>query len=368
MAEILDQAVLGAAHSNVRDGRVVVTQNPVIKKLLIVTDAWQPQVNGVVRTLGNTRSQLEALGMAVEMLTPQSFKTLPCPSYPEIRLSLTTRGRVQQMIEAINPDALHIATEGPLGWAARGVAVACQWTFTTAYHTRFPEYVNARIGIPLSWSYALFRRFHGASSAVLAPTPAIVEDLRTRGFNHVVHWTRGVDHAIFYPRIEQIPPNKTNPIFLYAGRLAIEKNVEAFLRLDLPGQKWVAGEGPMTVTLKKKYPNARYIGVVSQDELAHLYSQADVFVFPSLSDTFGLVMAEAMACGLPVAAFPVMGPIDVVGQSGAGVLDEDLRAACLACLDISRDRATARASQFTWSVATAQFFAVLKPMRARSES
>jgi glycosyltransferase involved in cell wall biosynthesis len=339
-----------------------------IKKLLIVTDAWQPQVNGVVRTLGNTRSQLEALGIEVEMLTPLSFKTLPCPSYPEIRLSLTTRGRVQQMIEAINPDALHIATEGPLGWAARGAALKRGWAFTTAYHTRFPEYVNARIGVPLSWSYALFRRFHGAAGSVLAPTPAIVEDLRTRGFRHVVHWTRGVDHAIFYPRIEQKPPNKNNPIFIYAVRLAIEKNVEAFLRLDLPGEKWVAGEGPMTASLKKKYPNARYIGVISQNELAHLYSQADVFVFPSLTDTFGLVMAEAMACGLPVAAFPVMGPIDVVGQSGAGVLDEDLRAACLACLDVSRDRAIARASQYTWSVATGQFFAALKPMRARKES
>lgn len=178
-----------------------------------MTDAWQPQVNGVVRTLGNTRSQLEALGIEVEMLTPQSFKTLPCPSYPEIRLSLTTRGRVQKLIESINPDALHIATEGPLGWAARGAALKRGWAFTTAYHTRFPEYVNARIGVPLSWSYALFRRFHGMASSVLAPTPAIVDDLRARGFRHVVHWTRGVDHAIFIPESNSNPQIKTIRFF-----------------------------------------------------------------------------------------------------------------------------------------------------------
>lgn len=339
-----------------------------LKKLLIVTDAWQPQVNGVVRTLGNTRDQLQCKGMTVEMLTPQTFTTLPCPSYPEIRLSLTHAGQVKRIIEEINPDALHIATEGPLGWAARRAALKQGWQFTTAYHTRFPEYVKARIGVPLDWSYALFRRFHGPASAVLAPTPAIVEDLRSRGFGQVVHWTRGVDHEIFYPRIEQKPIRKENPIFLYAGRLAVEKNVEAFLKLDLPGQKWVAGEGPMAASLKKKYPEARYIGVISQDALANLYSEADVFVFPSVTDTFGLVMVEAMACGLPVAAFPVPGPIDVVGDSGAGVLSDDLRQACLDCLDVEREQAIKRASHFTWPIATDQFFAALKPMRARKES
>ncbi|WP_243480083.1 glycosyltransferase family 4 protein [Orrella daihaiensis] len=334
-----------------------------IKRLLIVTDAWQPQVNGVVRTLGNTRANLQASGVQVEMLTPLSFKTLPCPSYPEIRLSLTSARRVQAMIEQIDPDALHIATEGPLGWAARRVARRQGWAFTTAYHTRFPEYVKARIGVPLDWSYALLRRFHGASSAVLAPTPAIVKDLQDRGFHHVVHWSRGVAHDIFYPRMQQEPPRKDNPVFLYAGRLAIEKNVEAFLKLDLPGQKWVAGEGPMAEGLKRQYPNARYIGVIPQEELAKLYSQADVFVFPSLTDTFGLVMVEAMACGLPVAAYPVAGPIDVVGDSGAGVLHDDLKQACLACLNIDRSAAIHRAAQFTWPLATQQFYDALTPMR-----
>ena len=343
-------------------------QGSQLKSLLIVTDAWQPQVNGVVRTLGNTRSQLEQKGMRVEMLTPQSFRTLPCPSYPEIRLSLTHAGAVRKRIESINPDALHIATEGPLGWAARRVALKQGWQFTTAYHTRFPEYVKARIGVPLAWTYALFRHFHAPASAVLVPTPAIVNDLKSRGFDRVVHWTRGVDHSIFYPRIEQVAPNKANPVFLYAGRLAVEKNVEAFLKLDLPGHKWVAGEGPLAKSLKKKYPDARFIGVISQDALAKLYSSADVFVFPSLTDTFGLVMAEAMACGLPVAGFPVPGPIDVVGDSGAGVLSEDLREACLACLEIARGRAIARARDFTWAHSTDQFFDALKPMRSRRES
>lgn len=308
------------------------------------------------------------MGVEVELLTPLSFLTLPCPSYPGIRLSLTTSRQVQALIERFDPDALHIATEGPLGWAARKAALRNGWSFTTAYHTRFPEYVHARVGVPLNWSYALFRKFHHPANAVLAPTPAIVNELKSHGFGNLVHWSRGVAHDIFYPRIEQGPVNQKNPVFLYAGRLAIEKNVEAFLRLELPGEKWVVGEGPLTAELKRKYPDARYVGMVAQDQLAMLYSQADVFVFPSLTDTFGLVMVEAMACGLPVAAFPVAGPVDVVGDSGAGVLHEDLRQACLACLHIDRQVARQRALQFTWSVATEQFYRALTPMRARSES
>lgn len=328
-----------------------------------MTDAWQPQVNGVVRTLGNTRSHLQDMGVEVEMLTPQAFKTLPCPTYPEIRLSLTTAARVQAMIEAINPDALHIATEGPLGWAARKAALRNGWAFTTAYHTRFPEYVKARIGVPLAWSYALFRKFHGPATSVLAPTPAIVQDLHDRGFSNTVHWSRGVAHDIFYPRTPKKPIDKHNPIFLSVGRLAVEKNVEAFLALDLPGEMWVAGEGPMASSLKHRYPNVRYIGLMTQAELAMLYSQADVFVFPSVTDTFGLVMVEAMACGLPVAAYPVPGPIDVVGDSGAGVLNQDLRQACLDCLDIDPAMALKRAAEFTWPIATQQFYRALTPMQ-----
>lgn len=334
-----------------------------IKKLLIVTDAWQPQVNGVVRTLGNTCAHLNSMGVDVEMLTPLQFKTLPCPTYPEIRLSLTSATRMQTLIEQINPDALHIATEGPLGWAARRAALRCGWAFTTAYHSRFPEYVKARVGVPLDWSYALFRRFHGHSASVMAPTPAIVHDLLARGFKNVRHWSRGVNHEIFYPRQRQSPPNKDKPVFLHVGRMAIEKNIEAFMKLELPGEKWVAGVGPLAESIQKKYPDAKYFGLLPQDDLAALYSQADVFVFPSMTDTFGLVMVEAMACGLPVAAYPVPGPIDVVGDSGAGVLNEDLRQACLDCLDLDRSKAVRRAAQFTWPRATEQFYEALTPIR-----
>ena len=333
------------------------------KKLVIVTDAWHPQVNGVVRTLGNTKAGLEAMGLMVELITPDQFRSTPCPSYPEIQLALTTSRTVEKRIRALAPDALHIATEGPLGWAARKAAIRNHWQFTTAFHTRFPEYVNARTGIPVSWLYAVFRKFHGASSAVLAPTQAIIHDLQHWRFKNVVYWSRGVDHSIFYPRHEQTAmPRKENPVFVYVGRLAVEKNIQAFLDLDLPGQKWVAGEGPMEKDLKARYPAIRWIGVLPQSELADVYSQADVFVFPSLTDTFGLVMVEAMACGLPVAAFPVPGPIDVVSDSGAGALNEDLRQACLDCLDIPRKKALEHAQIFTWANACHQFAQALVPM------
>jgi glycosyltransferase involved in cell wall biosynthesis len=331
-------------------------------RVLIVSDAWHPQVNGVVRTLMSTGDELRQMGLRVDMLTPALFKTLPCPSYPEIRLSLTTSRRVERLIEQMRPDALHIATEGPLGWAARNAAVRRGWQFTTAYHTRFPEYVNARTGIPVEWLYRLFRKFHQPSAAVLVPTASMIQDLQKHGFSNVTYWTRGVDHEIFYPRCEQKPIDAASPIFIYVGRLAVEKNVEAFLALDLPGVKWVAGEGPLGAELRRRYPNARWTGVLSQPELAELYSRADVFVFPSKTDTFGLVMVEAMACGLPVAAFPVVGPIDVVGDSGAGCLDQDLRTACLRALEISRSAVIKHAKTFTWALATQQFHAALVPL------
>jgi glycosyltransferase involved in cell wall biosynthesis len=337
-------------------------------RLVIVTDAWRPQVNGVVRTLMNTAACLESMGVEVNFITPALFRTLPCPSYPEIRLAITGSRRIEQMIQRFKPDALHIATEGPLGWAARRAALRNGWTFTTAYHTRFPEYVHARTRLPMGWLYAVMRRFHAPATSVLAPTQDIIDDLKFRGFANVAYWTRGVDHKIFFPRIQQSPPDAANPIFLYAGRIAVEKNIEAFLSLDLPGEKWVAGDGPLMADLKRRYRDVRWIGVVTQHELAMLYSQADVFVFPSKTDTFGLVMVEAMACGLPVAAFPVAGPRDVVGESGAGVLDEDLRSACLRCLEIPRTRAIERAGAFTWQAATQQLLRALQPMRAESSS
>ena len=335
------------------------------RRIAIVTDAWHPQVNGVVRTLLNTASQLRRMGVQVEIVSPALFKTIPCPSYPEIRLALTTARRVERCISDINPDALHIATEGPLGWAARRAAIRQGWRFTTAYHTRFPEYVNARVGIPVSWLYRLFQVFHRPSSAVLVPTETLMRELEARGFRNLTYWTRGVSHDIFFPRCPQQAPNPASPIFIYVGRLAVEKNIEAFLELDLPGVKWVAGEGPLGDELRQRYPDVRWTGVLSQPDLAELYSRADVFVFPSKTDTFGLVMVEAMACGLPVAAYPVVGPIDVVGESGAGALDMDLRQACLSALKIPRVNAISHAQTFTWEMATEQFYDSLVPLKSQ---
>ncbi|QIE24421.1 GDP-mannose-dependent alpha-mannosyltransferase [Caballeronia sp. SBC1] len=333
-------------------------------KIMIVTDAWEPQVNGVVRTLKSTSRELIALGHRVELLTPLEFRTIACPTYPEIRLSLLPRRRVAQRIEEFAPDALHIATEGPLGMAARSFALRNKLPFTTAYHTRFPEYVQARFHIPLAATYKFLHWFHKPSQAVMAPTPVVKNDLEKFGFTNVVLWTRGVDLDIFQPMDSKVL-NTTRPIFLYVGRVAVEKNVEAFLKLDLPGSKWVAGEGPALAELKSRYPKANYLGVLSQAELAKVYAAADVFVFPSRTDTFGLVLLEAMACGTPVAAYPVTGPIDVLGTDGPGALDEDLREACLRALKIERADARAWAEKFSWRAASEQFASNLKPLATR---
>jgi glycosyltransferase involved in cell wall biosynthesis len=323
-------------------------------RVMIVTDAWEPQVNGVVRTLKSTRRELEAMGHSVDMLTPLGFVTVPCPTYPDIRLSLFAGRKVARRIQEFAPHALHIATEGPLGVTARRYAVRHDLPFTTAYHTRFPEYVQARFALPLAWTYRFLRRFHGASRAVMAPTSVVVEDLRKWGFDNVVLWSRGVDLDVFqFKRSNRL--NTTPPIYLYVGRVAVEKNVEAFLKLDLPGSKWVVGDGPALPAIRSKYPEVNYLGVLNQQELAEVYAAADVFVFPSKTDTFGLVLLEAMACGLPVAAYPVTGPVDVIGNSGAGVMDEDLRTACIKALDIDRAVARRHAERYSWRTATEQF-------------
>lgn len=334
-------------------------------KIMIVTDAWKPQVNGVVRTLQTTARELQAMSHTVDFLTPLEFSTLPCPTYPDIRLSLLPGGKVTRRLSDFDPDALHIATEGPLGMAARRFALRRGLPFTTAYHTRFPEYVRARTGIPLSWTYAFLRWFHGPSEAVMAPTKVVRQDLESYGFDNVVTWTRGVDLDIFKhqhgDRLKSDPP-----IFLYVGRVAVEKNIEAFLALDLPGSKWVAGVGPALKQIQARYPNVNYLGVLNQHELARVYASADVFVFPSKTDTFGLVLLEAMACGLPVAAYPVTGPLDVLGDCRtAGVMHEDLRTACLEALQLRREDAAAHARKFSWRAATEQFLEHLHP-RTRS--
>ena len=329
-------------------------------KILLVTDAWEPQVNGVVRTLKTTARELTAMGHEVRFLTPLEFRTLPCPTYPEIRLSLLPGTGVAARIREFDPDVLHIATEGPLGMAARSFALRHDFPFTTAYHTRFPEYVHARFKLPLSWSYAWLRRFHGPSRSIMAPTQVVVDDLVANGFRNVKLWSRGVDTDIFRPQ-QSNRLDTARPIFLTVGRVAIEKNVEAFLELDLPGSKWVAGTGPALERIQARFPNVNYLGVLEREDLARVYAAADVFVFPSKTDTFGLVQLEAMACGLPVAAYPVTGPRDVIGDSKAGVMHDDLRTACLEALKLKREDALARASQFTWRAATEQFFGHLHP-------
>ena len=329
-------------------------------KILIVTDAWEPQVNGVVRTLKMTRRELERRGHTVEIISPQGFRSIPCPTYPEISLAIAREKDLTRRIDAFAPDCLHIATEGPLGWLARRVAIRREWPFTTAYHSRFPEYVEARFRLPVRWTYALLRRFHNAARATLAPTPAIVSDLKARGFHGARLWSRGVDLDTFSHHGERTERTPDRPVFLYVGRIAVEKQVDAFLRLDLPGEKWVAGEGPERKRLQARYPAARWLGVLSGEALARLYRSADVMVFPSVTDTFGLVMVESMACGTPVAAFPVTGPIDVIGRSGGGAMHADLREACLHALAIPRKKARQRAEQFSWSAATGQILNALQ--------
>ena len=324
-------------------------------KIMIVTDAWEPQVNGVVRTLKMTTRHLQEMGHSTHILSPLDFRSFPCPTYPEISLAVATRRAVARHIDAVAPDCLHIATEGPLGWAARGVALKRGWPFTTAYHSRFPEYVHARVRVPMGWSYALLRKFHNAGRATLAPTPAIVDDLAARGFTRARLWSRGVNLEAFSPDGPRLPRD-SSPVFLYVGRLAVEKQVHKFLDLDLPGKKWVAGTGPEEAKLKAQYPNARWFGVLSGDDLATVYRSADVMVFPSVTDTFGLVMVESMACGTPVAAYPVPGPIDVVGHdSPGGAIDDDLRAACMAALSKDHEGVRRHAEKFNWPTATRQF-------------
>ena len=328
-------------------------------RIAVVSDAWRPQINGVVRTLETIARLLQAAGHEVEVIGPDRFRTLPCPSYPEIRLSLFPSARLAHMLKLFAPDAIHLVTEGPLGWAARNFCIRRGIPFTTAYHTRFPEYVHARTRFPVAWSYALVRRFHAPSGAVLVVAQSMRQELAARGFEKLVPWSRGVDIAAFQPRARSEQPDP-RPIWLYAGRVAIEKNIKAFLALDLPGSKWVVGGGPQLRQLKRQHPEVRFFGSVDAKELAQRYAQSDCFVFPSRTDTFGLVMVEALASGLPVAAFPVPGPLDVVTDPRVGALSEDLRAACLAAIRCSSDDCRRHAESFTWERCAEQFLAALQ--------
>jgi glycosyltransferase involved in cell wall biosynthesis len=334
-------------------------------RIALVTDAWLPQTNGVVRTLTITVEKLSQAGHEVTLFTPADFRTVRCPTYPEIRLSLFASRRVRRRLDALNPEAVHIATEGPLGLAARRWCVLRGRAFTTSYHTQFPEYVRARFPIPLAVSYAFLRWFHGRASHTLVATTSMRRTLEERGFRNLASWSRGVDTELFRPRDEpflELP----RPIWLYFGRVSVEKGIEDFLALDLPGTRLVIGDGPAAAGLRRKHPGAVFTGYRYGEELAKLVAAADVFVFPSRTDTFGLVLIEAMACGVPVAAYPVTGPIDVVENGITGVLSEDLQSAALAALNLDRRACREHALRYTWEAATRQFIASLAPAREAS--
>jgi len=331
-------------------------------RILIATDACLPQINGVVTTIGNTVRELRRLGHQVRLVTSEGFRTFPCPSYPEIRLAILPGARAARMVDAFEPEAVHIATEAPIGLAVRNHCLATGRPFTTAYHTQFPEYVHARCRLPVAVTYRWLRWFHGPAHAVMVPTREIHRRLESRQFTNLALWSRGVDTELFVPAPREALAGR-RPIFLYAGRVAVEKNLEAFLHLDLPGTKWVVGDGPARRALEEKFPEALFHGVKEGRGLAYYYQQADVFVFPSRTDTFGLVMIEAMACGTPVAAYPVTGPIDVVRDPAAGVLAQDLRAAAMAALRLDRDAVRTYALRYSWTAATQQFIANLSPAR-----
>jgi glycosyltransferase involved in cell wall biosynthesis len=327
-------------------------------KILVATDAWHPQVNGVVRTLGHVAREARALGAELEFLAPSEFWTLPMPSYPEIRLALPGPGDVERRLDRTRPDAIHIATEGPLGHAVRRVCMRRRLPFTTSFHTRCPDYLAERLPVPERWTcevtWGWLRRFHSAGAAVLAATPTLAAELAGRGFKNVKLWPRGVDAKLFRPRAGA-PLRLPRPIFLTVGRLAVEKNLEAFLKLALPGSKLVVGDGPARSALAKAFPDAVFLGARHGEALAEIYRAADVFVFPSRTDTFGLVLLEALASGVPVAAFPAAAPRDVIGEAPVGVLDEDLRRACLEALELDRDDCRDFALGMTWQKSARKF-------------
>jgi glycosyltransferase involved in cell wall biosynthesis len=337
-------------------------------RILIVTDAWQPQVNGVVTTLVELVRHLQGVGHRVTVVHSGQFRTRPCPGYAGIDLALFPGGRLRDLMDEARPDAIHIATEGPLGWAARRYCLRRKLAFTTAFHTKFPEILHAALKVPLSWGYALFRRFHRPSSGVMVPTRGVLEMLERRGFRQLREWTHGVDTRLFAMAQEATvyePLGRlARPVSLYVGRISYEKNIQAFLELDVPGSKVICGVGPLERTLRERFPGAHWLGVLPRKELAHVYAAADVFVFPSKSETFGLVMLEAMACGTPVAAYPVDGPLQVLGESEGGALHDDLGEAWATALKVGRCSARARAEVFDWGEAGRRFVSYLVPVKA----
>ncbi len=328
-------------------------------RVLLVTDAWAPQVNGVVRTLETLGRDLSAMGHEVRYATPEGLVTLPLPTYPEIRLALFPKKSLEKMIGDFNPNAIHIATEGPVGLSARAICVKRKIPYSTSFHTRFPEYVRARIPfVPENLIWRFLRWFHDPAETMMVATASLKHELEAHGFRNTRIWSRGVDVDHFRPVAGASLPF-ARPIWLNVGRVAVEKNIEAFLSLDLPGTKVVVGDGPARASLEKRYPEAKFLGPKTGEELVRHYSAADVFVFPSRTDTFGLVLLEALACGLPVAAYPVQGPLDVVGGEPVAALHEDLATACAKALEIPAADCRTYALTRSWRACTEQFLANL---------
>jgi glycosyltransferase involved in cell wall biosynthesis len=340
-------------------------------RVLIATDAWSPQINGVVKTLEATIAELRRRGAGVEVIHPGLFRSIPLPGYPQIPIALPRRKSIAALLDAFAPTHLHIATEGPIGWVTRSLCIKRGLAFTTSYHTCFPEYLRERAPVPLWLTYSAMRRFHAPSYAVMVATASIEARLIARRFGKLVRWSRGVDLSRFHPDVA-MPDDMARlprPIFLSVGRLAAEKNLDAFLSLDLPGSKLVIGDGPELDRLARTYPSAVFLGAKPHHALPGYFAHSDVFVFPSLTDTFGLVQIEAMACGAPVAAFLVAGPLDVITQPGVGVMSDDLQTACLLALGLDRAACVAHAQGFSWRTATDQFAKELvsAPLVAQTE-
>lgn len=332
-------------------------------RIAIVTDAWEPQVNGVVRTLQSVRRVLEGQGHKVKVISPDLFYSVPCPTYPEIRLAMVRSRTIGDLLDEFSPHAVHLATEGPVCVAARRWCLRHDFPFTTAYHTQFPDYVEARSGVPAEWVWRYIRWFHAPAQSILASTASIRQALVDHGLTQVRHWGRGVDLTNFHPGVARHPAmaELPGPVQLYVGRVAIEKNLEAFLAASHPGTKVVVGDGPARATLTAKYPDAKFLGPMFGEELAQVYRSADVFVFPSKTDTFGLVMIEALACGTPVAAYPVTGPVDILTPE-TGAMSDDLDAAIAEALTRDRDACAAYGRSFTWEASAAQFLSALVPI------
>lgn len=334
-------------------------------KIVIATDAWLPQVNGVVRTYENVTRELESLGHRLMLISHEGFNTFPCPTYPSIRLAFLPGRVIRNKLESFRPDAIHVATEGPLGFATRSYCMKRSLPFTTSFHTQLPEYINLRASIPTSWLYKIARSFHGKAIRTMVPTDNQKDRLEKHGFKNTVIWSRGVNTEVFRPA-DKLFLDLTRPVFTYAGRVAVEKNIEAFLELELPGSKLVVGDGPDLRMLKAKYPETMFTGFKFGEELAAHLSASDVFIFPSLTDTFGVVMLEAMACGLPVAAFPVTGPIDVVKNGVTGILDQDLETAAMQALKLDPQDCINYAGTYTWRNSAEMFLNNLAPINYTS--